>query len=64
MSYKVVEKNKKFFIYEKKTNQFVWQSNVETDLHRITRKLNLGSGFQGNTPTFFTMYFEPLSDYK
>lgn len=64
MGYKVVERDQKFFIYEKKTNQFVWQSNVETEMYRMVRKLNLGAGFQGFTPSFFTMYFEQLSDYK
>jgi len=60
MSYQVVEKNNQRYIYEKNTDQYISVSFCEIDIHRIVRKLNLGSGFQGRTPHFFLQKIKPI----
>lgn len=58
MSYKVVEKDGNFFIKEKKTGNLIYLKDTSKSyLCHITRKLNLGSGFEGHTPKFFLYRF-------
>jgi len=56
MSYRVKKtKGKpKFNIIEKDTELVVHTLNNETEARKLCRSLNLGSGFNGFTPPFFT----------
>ena len=45
-----VDSNK---VIEEDTNLIVYTSDLFDDVASVCRKLNLGGGFQGFTPTFF-----------
>jgi hypothetical protein len=45
--------NLKFGIKEQSTNFFVAVSLFPDDCKKYTKKLNKGTGFNGNTPRFF-----------
>jgi hypothetical protein len=49
MSYVVVDDN---YILEKESNHKLYFNETKHQLNKITRKLNLGAGFQGFTPLF------------
>ena len=53
MSYVVKTENKKPFILEKDTGLHIYFCGTRREINALVRKLNLGSGFQGYTPTFF-----------
>lgn len=53
MSYKVIIKNGKNVIFESDTNTEIEVGVSSKEINAITRKLNLGSGFNGWTPAFF-----------
>lgn len=57
MSYSVRKRKESYFIYEKETNQMIYKSENESVARRYCRALNLGSGFNGYTPCFFTQTF-------
>lgn len=54
MSYSVLHENDSYNIHEKQ-NDIVIELNIKnkTKIRSICRKMNLGSGFNGQTPTFF-----------
>lgn len=53
MSYVVKTENKKPVILEKDTGLHIYFGGTRREINALVRKLNLGSGFQGFTPTFF-----------
>jgi hypothetical protein len=52
MSYKVVKGQEGYNIYEKQSDTTIVLGKSENDIRDICRKLNLGSGFNGWTPSF------------
>jgi hypothetical protein len=54
MSYSVKKQEDGYDILEKDTGTLIHLSCDETKARDICRKMNLGSGFNGWTPTFFT----------
>ena len=56
-SVKKVETNK-WGILELGTDMFVYYGVKEKDIRDMTRSLNLGAGFNGFTPSFFTEQFK------
>ncbi len=57
MSYRV-EKNStenEFRVIEKDTEVILYKSHSKVDARSICRSLNLGSGFNGLTPKFFSL---------
>lgn len=57
MSYSVKETSGQFNIYEKKADVLIELGYNESKAKDVCRKLNLGSGFNGWTPTFFTVKY-------
>ena len=53
MSYRIVENKNGYDIMEKETDIVIELSVKEKEAKDLCRKLNLGSGFAGWTPTFF-----------
>lgn len=53
MSYSVKKRNETFYILESTTDSVLELSTDEKDSRILCRKLNLGSGFNGWTPSFF-----------
>jgi hypothetical protein len=60
MSYRVLETGQGYDIVEKETDVVIELKRAEKDAKDICRKLNLGSGFCGWTPTFFAEKMELL----
>ena len=58
MSYIVRKKVDAYTIIETDTNLEVKKCLEQDEARRLARSLNLGSGFQGWTPTFFTNEFK------
>lgn len=60
MSYSVVKNKSKptFDIIEKETDLTMKLNLDEKEARKVCRKLNLGGGFNGFTPTFFTEDFK------
>lgn len=54
MSYTTQEENGKFNILEKNTGVLIVLETENHNARDLCRKLNLGSGFNGWTPHFFT----------
>ena len=57
MSYIVKKNDSDYNICEKKTGIIIELSFEEKKAKDICRKLNLGSGFNGWTPTFFAVKY-------
>lgn len=53
MTYRVVKMAKEFKVVEKETKHIVFRSEREITARELCRDLNLGSGFDGWTPSFF-----------
>lgn len=53
MSYTVKNIEQSFHILEKETDTVIQLPHDEKSVREICRKLNLGSGFSGWTPSFF-----------
>jgi hypothetical protein len=49
--YKATDK----YIYEKDSSHKIYINGNKQQINDIVRKLNLGSGFKGYTPLFFTL---------
>lgn len=62
MSYGVRKGNEGYNIYEKDTEQIIELGITEKYARDVVRKLNLGSGFNGWTPSFFTIKFPILQE--
>ena len=54
MPYKTVEIKGEFHVTESGTDLVIMKTDVKEDARKMTRSLNLGAGFNGFTPTFFT----------
>ena len=48
-----VKKNKKWQVFENKTEQVIKEFSRKDDAYRLARHLNLGGGFDGITPKYF-----------
>jgi hypothetical protein len=61
MSYRVEEdsKEKKFKVIEKNTEIVLYKSECSKDARSMCRSLNLGSGFNGLSPRFFSLECRP-----
>ena len=57
MSYKVQNDKAKFEIVEKDTSLVVARPANKVEANTLCRSLNLGSGFNGFTPEFFTTIY-------
>ena len=57
MGYRVNEKNGLFEIIEKGSELVVAIKNEKDTATKLCRSLNLGSGFDGFTPPFFTLKY-------
>jgi hypothetical protein len=57
MGYKMNEKDGLFEIVEKGSELVVAVRKGKEDATKLTRSLNLGAGFDGFTPTFFTLKY-------
>jgi hypothetical protein len=55
MNYKIVEKEGKFSIIEKATNQYIKIFDDKEKARKLLRQLNFGGGFDGWTPKFFLL---------
>lgn len=62
MSYSVKKGNTGYNIVEKDTEVVIEVERSEKEARDICRKLNLGSGFNGWTPTFFAMRMETVTE--
>lgn len=58
MTYRVQQNEKEYNIIEKDTDLNVYQTVKESGAREMCRSLNLGSGFNGYTPVFFTQEFK------
>ena len=54
MSYSVKKNKGQYDILEKESGTLIQIFGDEKDARDVCRKLNLGSGFEGWTPTFFS----------
>jgi hypothetical protein len=57
MSYNVKQKSGIFEIVERGTDLVVASRTTNEEARKLARSLNLGSGFNGFTPTFFTLAY-------
>lgn len=53
VKYKVIQEGKDFYIREVPTNQLIMVLDSKEEAYQVASKLNLGSGFDGFTPSFF-----------
>jgi len=58
MTYRVIKEKSLFLIVEKDTDQIIEKIKDERKARDICRSLNLGAGFNGYTPAFFTQDFK------
>jgi len=56
MSYKTEKDKNEYTIKEMNTDLIVYKNDNTEIVRSICRKLNLGSGFNGFTPIFFTLF--------
>jgi hypothetical protein len=54
MSYSVRKSGSVYNILEKETDTLIVVEKSERQARNLCRKLNLGAGFEGFTPSFFT----------
>lgn len=52
--YKVIKTDMVYQILETETNQIIYEGTDEKRAKATAKKLNLGGGFNGVTPNFFT----------
>jgi hypothetical protein len=59
MNYRMIERQwdnlKVFCIYETRTEQIIYANTTKNSVRKLMRKLNLGGGFDGWSPTFFAI---------
>lgn len=60
MSYHVKESDNKFSVVEKGTDLVIKTTSVQKEARDLCRSLNLGAGFDGWTPEFFTYVYKDL----
>jgi len=58
MSYSVDKVDGKYIVKESGSNYELGQFIREDEAHELCAKLNMGNGFQGHTPKFFTIPME------
>ena len=61
MSYFVQQNATSYDIVEKDTNEVVFTYSGKTIADKMCRSLNLGSGFNGYTPSFFCISYKDIS---
>lgn len=54
MPYKTIEVNGEFHVTESDTDLVMMKTKQKDEARKVARSLNLGAGFNGFTPTFFT----------
>lgn len=52
MNYKLKESSGKFQVYETSTEQVIKTFSTKTEARSFMKRLNLGAGFDGWSPTF------------
>lgn len=62
MSYSVKQGENGYNILEKDTDIVIELSRTEKEARDFCRKMNLGSGFNGWTPTFFTKKMNAVTE--
>jgi hypothetical protein len=55
MTYEVRRHGEMYKIYENTTQQYIFKSNKRITCESHCEKLNNGSGFEGETPKFFSI---------
>ena len=53
MNYKIIENDKKFDVFETQTDVVLKTFKSKSEAKELAKSLNLGSGFDGFTPSFF-----------
>lgn len=61
--YELRRHGKRYKIYENKTKRYIAVTSSESEAKDIFTKLNNGSAFEGNTPSFFTAGTQYGVDY-
>lgn len=54
INYKIVKENKMFLIKELKTDKYIISVNSEFQAKEWVKHLNMGGGFDGDTPSFIS----------
>ena len=62
MAYVVQQDKTCFNVVEKSSDLIIATRKVKTAATAICRALNLGAGFDGHTPTFFTTVYPKLEN--
>ncbi len=57
--YKILQELKLWQIHENKTNQIIFATRDETSARDLKDKLENGTGFNGDTPKFFSQKNPP-----
>lgn len=52
LPYKVIQKEDKYFVLETTTDKFLAEYTDQKEAKKHCKLLNLGGGFDGNTPDF------------
>lgn len=60
MSYRVERNNNRHDVIESETEVVVNSYSNNREARRVCRGLNLGAGFDGHTPKFFSEKFKPI----
>jgi hypothetical protein len=63
MNYKVNHNGKRYEVVETKSDLIIESYRIEREARRVCRLLNLGYGFDGHTPKFFSE-FNPTRQQK
>lgn len=53
INYSVIEEDGIFDVFENRTKQTISTHTTRDGAHALKKRLNLGAGFDGNTPAFF-----------
>jgi hypothetical protein len=53
VNYKIIENDKKFDVFETQTDVVLKTFKSKSEAKELAKSLNLGSGFDGFTPSFF-----------
>ena len=60
MAYKTTLVDNEYLVVESGTDLTLFKSNNKDEARKVARSLNLGSGFNGFTPTFFTFDYSQI----
>lgn len=62
MNYEVRRHGETYKIYEKPTQQYIFKSDKRITCESHCKKLNNGSGFDGETPLFFSNLYRVVDN--